>query len=146
MDSCGRAAFIHTVILDNDGRCVQRTGTHSPGVSDTTLLGIPRSRRIYNRRSPPQGSSVSRSLPQCSARGARDIYGHHRPVIDPRFLTLVEHCHNPGSHALSDLTRQVTPRVKNGHAPRVALSGRTTHARPSHSTTYPGKLSRVESN
>jgi hypothetical protein len=146
MDSCARGAFIRTSILDNDGRCVQRTGTHSPADNDGTLLGIPRSRRIYKRRSPPRGSADSESLPHCSARGARDLYGHHRPVIDPRFPALVGHRRSPGSHALSDLTRQVTPRVKNGHAPRAAPSAHATSARAPHGAACPGKLSRVESN
>jgi len=86
LKDCARkksGAFAHALILDSDGRCVQRTGTHSKSLNESLLLGIPRSESIYNH------SSLISNLYKDkyrSARAAQYILGHNGPVLFLSFL------------------------------------------------------------
>jgi len=108
---------------------------------------------------------------QCSARAAPDIKGHHRPVIALNFhriapivavgggrlrpvraparsrLTTATHLSSTHSRSrsLTELTRQITPPTKNGHAPPPKESRKIFHLSIL-ALSGPGKFPRVESN
>ena len=105
---------------------------------------------------------------QCSARAAPDIKGHHRPVIALNFhriapIVAVGGCHllvlppaatvrlaatqhNSSTHSrsrsLTELTRQITPPTKNGHAPPPKESRKIFHLSIL-ALSGPGKFPRV---
>src|ERR1043165_8928348 len=103
----------------------------------------------------------TRCMHQCSARAAQNIEGHHRPVIASNFRRL--HTDSPSkksrpkeesfvqlfsrsrSRSLTELTRQITPPTKNGHAPPPTESRKIFNLSIL-TVSGPGKFSRVESN
>src|ERR1700744_6627641 len=99
---------------------------------------------------------------QCRARAATTISGHHRPVIASNFRRLhtdspskksqnqrheafVELFSRSRSRSLTELTRQITPPTKNGHAPPPTESRKIGNLSIL-TMSGPGKFSRVESN
>jgi hypothetical protein len=107
---------------------------------------------------------------QCSARAAPDIKGHHRPVIALNFHRIAPIVAVGGGHprpedrgqvvsqntthptsthsrsrSLTELTRQITPPTKNGHAPPPKESRKIFHLSIL-ALSGPGKFPRVESN
>ena len=75
------------------------------------------------------------------ARVASDIQGHHRPVIDQSPRTCLSENSNSAwragrgglfirleSHALSELTRQIAPPTKNGHAKPLTESRKSSQS------------------
>ena len=138
--------FIGTFIGRSDGRCVQRAGTYSMRVDDSRLQGIPRyktnnckslslARCEFKRLAEdPLGQadmlvariSVARVRPRTS-KGITDLLlpqtssGLKHIAVPLRSLhpaqgraTLFSRL---GSRSLTELTRQITPPTKNGHAP-----------------------------
>ena len=138
--------FIGTFIGRSDGRCVQRAGTYSMRVDDSRLQGIPRyktnnckslslARCEFKRLAEdPLGQadmlvariSVARVRPRTS-KGITDL-------LLPQTSSGLKHIAVPlrslhpaqgrailfsrlGSRSLTELTRQITPPTKNGHAP-----------------------------
>lgn len=79
--------FIPMTIWNSDGRCVQRTGTHSPCLDEAPLLGIPYSPRIYKRRSYSSQITLStEEILYCACcpgylRASRTCYSLHPPVL-----------------------------------------------------------------
>ncbi len=108
---------------------------------------------------------------QCSARAAPDIEGHHRPVIASHLLRIAPavvlggwnlgalahsapdgtkppdppQTNPPRSRSLTELTRQITPPTKNGHAP-PPIESRKSFNLSILTMSGPGKFSRVGSN
>ena len=93
----------------------------------------------------------------CSARAAQDIKGHHRPVIASNFLQLSTESPskklNPYNHedymqlfsrlrsrSFMELTRQITPPTKNGHAPPPTESRKSSQS-VNHSCVLTGQVS-----